>query len=150
MTPEEVARASAEAMWRTDRASQALGMDILRIAPGEAVLTMTVRGDMANGHGICHGGYIFTLADSAFAFACNSYGRVTVAQSNTITYLSPGPVGETLTATAREVALAGRSGLYDVTIARQDGTVIAEFRGQSRELGRDIAGVLPADPREET
>ncbi len=135
-----LARACADAMWAEDRASRALGMEIVSVAPGEAVLTMEIAPEMANGHGICHGGYIFTLADSAFAFACNTYGKVTVAQSNSITYLSPGAVGEVLTASAREVARSGRSGLYDVRVTRADGSAVAEFRGQSRSLDRDILG----------
>ncbi|WP_051491796.1 hydroxyphenylacetyl-CoA thioesterase PaaI [Roseivivax isoporae] len=125
-------------MWADDRASRALGMALVSVTPGQAVLTMAVGPDMANGHGMCHGGYIFTLADSAFAFACNTYGKVTVAQSNSITYLRPGAVGDILTATAREVARAGRSGLYDVRVSREDGTPLAEFRGQSRSLDKDI------------
>ena len=138
MTPEALASACADRMWSTDRASQALGMEIVAVGPGTATLTMPVTEDMANGWEICHGGYIFTLADSAFAFACNSYGKVTVAQSNSITYLAPGAVGDTLTATAREVARTGRTGLYDVTVTREDGTAIAAFRGQSRTLDRQI------------
>ena len=140
LSPDALARACAETMWESDRASRALGMVIESVSPGAAVLTMTVTPEMANGHGICHGGYIFTLANSAFAFACNTYGKVTVAQSNSITYLRPGEVGETLTAHAREVALSGRSGLYDVRVTGRDGSAVAEFRGQSRATGRDILG----------
>ena len=105
MTPEERARRSAEAMWSDDRASQGLGMSITAIGPGQATLTMALRDDMANGHGIAHGGFIFALADSAFAFACNSYNHLVVAQHNSITYLSPGHVGEILTASATEAHL---------------------------------------------
>ena len=132
MTPEERARRSAEAMWAQDAASQGLGMTLAEVGPGTATLTMLVRPDMLNGHGICHGGFIFTLADSAFAFACNSYNRLAVAQSNTITYLTPGKPGDTLTAAAREVATAGRSGTYDITVSGSDGAPIALFRGLSR------------------
>ena len=134
MTPQERAERSAQQMWSTDRASQALGMEISRIAPGEAVLTMAVRDDFLNGHHICHGGYIFTLADSAFAFACNSYNKIVVAQENTITYISPGKPGEVLTATATEASLAGRSGVYDVVVAGEDGRKVALFRGLSRQI----------------
>lgn len=134
MTPETRARRSADAMWAQDAASQGLGMAITAIGPGTATLTMQVRPEMLNGHCICHGGYIFTLADSAFAFACNSYNRLAVAQSNAITYLSPGQPGDILTATAREVALAGRSGTYDVTVTDGKGTPIALFRGLSRQI----------------
>ncbi|MBM1221703.1 hydroxyphenylacetyl-CoA thioesterase PaaI [Ponticoccus sp. SC2-23] len=134
MTPEDTARACAQAMWADDRASQALGMEMTHIAPGTATLTMTVTEPMTNGHGTCHGGYLFTLADSAFAFACNSHGPRVVAQGASISFLAPGQLGDRLTATAREVHRAGRSGLYDVTVTREDGTVIAEFRGQSRTI----------------
>lgn len=142
MSPEERARACAEAMWREDRASRRLGMEIEHVAPGEAILSMSVTDWMTNGHGIAHGGYIFTLADSAFAFACNTYDQVTVAQHNSVTYLAPGAEGDRLTAHARELSRAGRSGIYDVRVSRADGTVIAEFRGHSRSLGRPM---LPAE-----
>ena len=123
------------AMWAADTASQGLGMALEDMGPGQARMTMTVEPRMLNGHGTCHGGFIFALADSAFAFACNSRGQQAVAQTCTITYLRPGPVpAERLVATARELALAGRSGLYDVQVAGQGG-VVAEFRGQSREVG---------------
>ncbi|MEO0939427.1 MAG: hydroxyphenylacetyl-CoA thioesterase PaaI [Pseudomonadota bacterium] len=132
MTPEARARRSADVMWAQDAASQGLGMALTYVGPGTATLTMPVRRDMLNGHGICHGGFIFTLADSAFAFACNSYNRLAVAQSNSITYLTPGQPGDTLTAVATEVARAGRSGTYDVTVTGADGTQVALFRGLSR------------------
>lgn len=134
MTPQERAERSAAAMWAGDRASQAAGMKLVEIAPGRAVITMPVRGDMVNGHQICHGGYIFTLADSAFAFACNSYNKSVVAQENSITFLSPGRMDELLTATAQEVSLAGRSGVYDVVVTGQDGRKVALFRGLSRQI----------------
>lgn len=134
MTPEERARRSAQAMWAEDRASQALGIEIVDVGPGMAVLTMPLRADMANGHGIAHGGYIFALADSAFAFACNSYNTIVVAQHNSITYLTPGHVGELLTATCTEAHRAGRSGLYDVVVTGGDGRRVALFRGASRQI----------------
>ncbi|KIC49892.1 hydroxyphenylacetyl-CoA thioesterase PaaI [Tateyamaria sp. ANG-S1] len=134
MTPEERAQRCADAMWATDEASQALGMRIENIGPGTATLTMQVRKHMLNGHGICHGGMIFTLADSAFAFACNSYNRLTVAHSNQITYLAPGQLDEVLTAKATEIARQGRSGTYDVTVTGDDHRQIALFRGLSREI----------------
>ena len=134
MTPEERARRSAALMWADDRASQAAGMALVEVAPGRAVLTMTLRDDMANGHGIAHGGYIFTLADSAFAFACNSYNTLVVAQHNSITFLTPGKVGEVLTATATEAHKAGRSGIYDVIVTGGDGRQVAIFRGHSRQI----------------
>ena len=134
MTPQERARRSAEAMWADDRASQAMGMVLTDVGPGTATATMDVRDDMANGHGIAHGGYIFALADTAFAFACNSYNTRVVAQQNAITYLAPGHVGEGLTATCIEVSKAGRSGVYDVTVTGKDGRKIALFRGHSRQV----------------
>ncbi|MEP5633261.1 MAG: hydroxyphenylacetyl-CoA thioesterase PaaI [Tateyamaria sp.] len=134
MTPQKRARACADLMWANDRASQALGMRITAIAPGTATLSMPVRGDMLNGHGMCHGGMIFALADSAFAFACNTYNVLTVAQSNQITYLAPGVANDTLTATATEVARLGRSGTYDVMVTNADGDKIALFRGLSRTI----------------
>lgn len=134
MTPEERAQRSAEAMWAEDAASQALGMRIDAVGPGRAVLSFEVLPKHLNGHGICHGGLIFTLADSAFAFACNSYNRVCVAQHNTISYLSPAKGGERLVATATEVSLQGRSGLYDVSVVAEDGRKVAVFRGASRQI----------------
>ena len=134
MTPQDRAEKSAAAMWAKDKASQNLGIQIDRVAPGHADLSMTVTSNMLNGHGICHGGYIFTLADSAFAFACNSYNQLVVAVQNQITYLAPAQAGERLTARATEQARTGRSGIYDVTIAGQDGRTIALFRGLSRTI----------------
>ena len=134
MTPKERAEKSAAAMWAGDRASQSLGMAITEMDEGRAVLQLTVGETHANGHGICHGGITFALADSAFAFACNSRNQSTVAQHNIISYLAPGRVGDVLTATATEVSLTGRSGIYDVTVTNQDGTRIAEFRGMSRAI----------------
>lgn len=134
ITAQERAERSSAQMWSTDRASQALGMEIVQVSPGSAVMTMRVRDEMLNGHGICHGGYIFTLADSAFAFACNSYNQLVVAQENTITYLSPGQPDELLTATAIEAARTGRSGVYDVTVTGEDGRKVALFRGLSRQI----------------
>lgn len=129
---EETARRCAELMWADDEASQQLGMELVDVGPGRATLRMTVRKDMVNGHAIGHGGFIFTLADSAFAFACNSRNRRTVAQACTITYLAPARLGDVLVAEATERSRAGRSGVYDVTVRTGD-TVLAEFRGQSRE-----------------
>ena len=126
---------NAAAMWEHDSASQGLGMVLEEVSPGAARMSMTVEPRMLNGHGSCHGGFIFALADSAFAFACNSHGPAAVAQTCTITFLRPVRPGERLVATARELALAGRSGLYDISVAGADG-VVAEFRGQSRVVGR--------------
>lgn len=134
MTPNARAKKSAEMMFAQDAASPGLGMAITEIGPGRAVMTMTVRSDMLNGHRICHGGFIFTLADSTFAFACNSYNQLAVAQQNQITYLAPGKEGEVLTATATETSRTGRSGIYDVTVAGEDGRTVALFRGLSRTV----------------
>jgi acyl-CoA thioesterase len=129
-------------MWAQDRASQALGMEIVSVGPGEATLAMTVRPDMTNGHGTCHGGLLFTLADSAFAFACNAYDQRHVAQHCSVTFLRPGRAGERLTAQAVERAREGRSGIYDVTVRDEAGAVLAEFRGHSRS----VPGTLLAAP----
>ena len=134
MTPEARARKCAELMFAQDSASPGLGMEIRDVGPGTAVLIMKVRPDMLNGHRICHGGFIFTLADSAFAFACNSYNQLVVAQQNQITYLAPGKEGEVLTATATETSRTGRSGIYDVTVTGDEGRTIALFRGLSRTV----------------
>ena len=131
---ERLARAAADAMWAQDEASRALGMTLAEIAPGRATLTMMVTDKMVNGHGLCHGGYIFTLADSAFAFACNTHNQRTVAQNCNITYVAPGRLGDLLTARCREVSRSCRSGIYDVTVTREGGEVIAEFRGLSRTV----------------
>jgi acyl-CoA thioesterase len=135
----ETAKRSAEAMWAGDRASQDLGMELIEVGPGAATLAMRVSDRMVNGHDTAHGGFIFALADSAFAFACNSYGEATVAAHCSITYLRPGRRGDRLIAKAREVARAGRSGIYDVRVS-VEGETIAEFRGHSRSLGRPIIG----------
>jgi phenylacetic acid degradation protein PaaD len=125
-------------MWAGDSASQALGMSLDDVGPGRATLTMTVRPDMVNGHAICHGGLVFALADSAFAFACNSYNQVTVAQDCDIVFVAPARLGDVLTAVAVERVRYGRNGIYDVTVRRDD-EVVAEFRGRSRELGGVLA-----------
>ncbi|MBD3763209.1 MAG: hydroxyphenylacetyl-CoA thioesterase PaaI [Rhodobacterales bacterium] len=134
MTPQELAEASARALWDGDSTSQRLGMVLDHVAPGEARLTMTVTDTMSNGHGTCHGGYIFILADSAFAFACNAYNQRTVGQHAAITFLAPAHLGDRLTAVAREVSRQGRSGLYDIRVTNQDGVHVAEFRGHSRTV----------------
>lgn len=134
MTSDRLARAAADTMWAQDRASRALGMTLVEISPGCATLTMAVADTMVNGHGLCHGGYIFALADSAFAFACNSHNQRAVAQTCTITYVSPAKLGDRLTAKCQEVSRVGRSGIYDVKVTREDGEVIAEFRGLSRTV----------------
>lgn len=134
MTPQERAERSAAAMWEDDTASKWLGISLVSVGPGTATLSLVVKDHHLNGHRICHGGYIFTLADSAFAFACNSYNQVTVAQENSITYLSPGQPGETLVACATQTARSGRSGVYDVVVTGGDGRSVAVFRGLSRTV----------------
>lgn len=133
-----VARRAADAMWAGDAASQALGMTLVDIALGRATLAMKVRSNMVNGHGICHGGLIFTLADSAFAFAANSHNRRTVAQSCDITFLAPAHDGDELVAVASEQFRDTRRGVYDVTVTCGDQT-IAEFRGHAREIPGTLA-----------
>lgn len=136
----EAARAAVAAMWAADEASRALGMEVVEVGLGTATVAMTVRPDMVNGYAILHGGLLSTLADSAFACACNTRGTITVAAGFDVTFLEPGRLGDRLVAQAREVALRGRSGLYDVTVSREgDGTVLAELRGRSRSTGRPTA-----------
>jgi acyl-CoA thioesterase len=135
-----IAKDCAEAMWGDDRASRALGMEIVSIAPGRATLVMKIRESMTNGHGMCHGGYIFTLADSAFAFACNGYDQRTVAQHCSISFLRPAQLDDRLTAECIERTRASRSGIYDVSVRRADGTLIAEFRGHSRTIEGTLLG----------
>jgi acyl-CoA thioesterase len=132
MTPEEIADACAKAMWAEDHASRGLGMAIVSVGPGRATLAMTVTKAMTNGHGTCHGGYIFALADSAFAFACNSHGPRSVASQCSVAYLAPGHEGMRLVAEGVERQRGPRSGITDVTVRDEVGTVIAEFRGHSR------------------
>ena len=139
--PDEVARRSTELMWSGDAASRMLGMSVASVGPGSASVEMTVRDDMVNGWGMCHGGLVASLADSAFAVACNSHGVVTVAAGFDVTFLDAAQLGDRLVAAAVERATRGRSGVYDVTVTRAgDGTVVAEFRGRSRSTGRPIAG----------
>ena len=135
---QQVAEAAAAAMWADDQASQALGMRVVAVGPGRAVLSMTVRADMTNGHGIGHGGFTFALADSAFAFACNSYDRRTVAARCDIAFLAPIREGDELVAEAVERHRAGRNGIYDVAVRRGE-EVVAEFRGTAREVGGSLS-----------
>jgi acyl-CoA thioesterase len=135
MNPQQLAEASAAAMWASDRAGQALEMKIEAIAPGTATLSMSVREDMVNGHAICHGGYIFTLADTAFAYACNSQNHNTVAAGARIEFLAPGKLGDRFTAAARQVVQGNRTGVYDVIVTNQDGVQVALFRGNSHRIG---------------
>lgn len=141
-----LADATAEAMYSRDRAAQALGIKIVRVQPGASLLTMTVRSDMVNGHHICHGGMIFSLADTAFAYACNSYNKNTVASACHIDFLAPAKEGETLEAEAVEQSAAGRTGVYDITVRNNHGKTIALFRGKSYRInGEVIAGLQQAN-----
>jgi len=134
MDPQALAEACSEAMWAEDRASQGLGMALESVGPGRARLAMTVKPEQCNGHGMCHGGFIFTLADSAFAFACNSHNQKVVAQQAAITFIAPAFAGERLVAEAVEVTRYGRSGIYDVGVSKEDGSLVATFRGNSRSV----------------
>ena len=131
----------AASMFDSDRASRALGMRLERVAPGCAEMTMTVRDDMVNGHAICHGGYLFLLADSTFAFACNSYNRNTLAQGCSIDYLAPAHAGDVLRATGVERSRTGRTGVYDIEVRNQHGKTIALFRGKSYRIDGHVVDI---------
>ena len=143
MDDAERANRAAEAMWARDAASKWIGMALDEVGPGRAVMTLTVAADHCNGHGTCHGGVIFALADSAFAFACNSGNAATVAQHANISFTAPGRLGDVLRAEAREVSLRGRNGIYDVAVTGSDGVPIAQFRGLSRGVGGHLFEELP-------
>lgn len=143
--PQQLAQAVANAMWSRDNATQALGMEVLAVGPGSATIAMPVRTDMLNGHHMCHGGYIFTLADSAFAYACNSYNQNTVASACHIDFLAPARLGDVLEAEAIERSAAGRTGVYDITVRVRGGKTVALFRGKSYRIqGEVIAGLAQA------
>lgn len=139
--PQALAELAGKTMYARDPASQALGMLLDEIRPGYARMSMRVRGDMLNGHATCHGGYIFMLADSAFAFACNSHNFNTVGAGCTIDYLAPGREGDVLVAEAVEQALQGKTGVYDIKVSNQDGRTIALFRGKSHRVSGMVAEV---------
>ena len=144
MDPQALAEATVQAMYPRDNASQALGMKILEIAPGRARMSMLVRSDMLNGHATCHGGFIFALADSSFAFACNSRNLNTVASGCSIEYVAPALRNDMLIAEAQERSLAGRTGVYDITVSNQDGKTIALFRGKSYRIRGEVISGLQA------
>jgi acyl-CoA thioesterase len=147
MSADDVAAEVARRMWAEDRASQALGMELLEARAGYARLRMPIRRDMTNGHGICHGGYMFLLADSTFAFACNSHNQRAVAAAAEIHFLASAHEGDVLTAEGVEQHLAGRSGLYDMRVTDQHGKLIAMFRGKSATIkGRFIEDASPDHP----
>ena len=144
--PQALAEEVSATMWFRDRATQALSMQILSVKPGYALVSMPVLGDMLNGHHTCHGGYLFTLADSAFAYACNSHNQNTVASACHIDFLAPSREGDVLEAEAVERSLAGRTGVYDVTVRVRGGKTIALFRGKSHRVGGEvIAGLQQAE-----
>jgi acyl-CoA thioesterase len=147
LSSDDLARACAEAMWKEDDASKGLGMEIVDIGPGQATLTMIVQPHMVNGQRIAHGGFIFTLADSAFAFACNTHNERTVAAQGNITFIKPGQLGDRLVATAREISRNGRSGIYDVRVTAGE-VVIAEFRGHSRTIGGTWLPIADTDAKQ--
>lgn len=144
MDPQTLAEATVQAMYLRDNASRALGMKILEIAPGRARMSMLVRSDMLNGHATCHGGFIFALADSSFAFACNSRNLNTVASGCSIDYVAPAMRNDVLIAEAQERTLAGRTGVYDITVSNQDGKIIALFRGKSYRIRGEVISGLQA------
>lgn len=144
MTPQQVAEAVRDAMFAGDHASKSLGMTIAAIGPGTATLRMTVREDMLNGHAICHGGFITTLADSAFAFACNSFNEMTVASSLAVDLVAPAREGDVLTAEAGVASRAGRTGVYDMVVTNQRGERVAFVRGRSYTMKGKPVVALPA------
>src|SRR5450631_896834 len=137
-----LAKRVATVMYDRDRVTRAMGMTIGKVSAGHAELTMTVRDDMLNGHSTCHGGLIFTLADSAFAFACNSYNLTTVASGCSIEFLAPAREGDTLTAVAQERSAIGRTGVYDIDVRNQEGALIAVFRGKSYRIKGSVIDEL--------
>ncbi len=138
LSPEELASQVGAKMYAEDEASQHLGMTLVEVTPGTAIMTMRVQDYMLNGHKTCHGGYMFLLADSAFAFACNSYNQSTVAQAAQINFLKPVSVGTLLTATATEVSRTGRTGLYNIDVTNEEGALVASFRGNSHTIKGQI------------
>ena len=144
MTAQQIAEATREAMWANDRASKMLGMQVLAVGPGSATLAMTVREDMLNGHDLCHGGLVTTLADSAFDFACYAHNEVTVAAGFDVNLLAAARLGDVLTARATEVSRAGRTGVYDIAVINQRGEAVAAFRGRSYSMkGQALVEGLP-------
>ncbi|MEK6748147.1 MAG: hydroxyphenylacetyl-CoA thioesterase PaaI [Pseudomonadota bacterium] len=134
----KLASAVSTAMYGHDRATQAMGMELEQVGPGHARMNMTVRPDMLNGHQICHGGYLFALADSAFAYACNSYNYKTVGVACSIDFLAPGRLGDVLSAEATEQSQLGKNGIYDVKIRNQRGQTLALFRGKSLRIAGEV------------
>lgn len=139
LSAQQIAEKVRDTMFADDAASKGLGMQIEAVGPGLATIKMLVQANMLNGHGTCHGGFITTLADSAFAFACNSYNEATVASGLSIDFVAPAKLDDTLTAYATEVALSGRTGVYDIAVKNQSGALVATMRGKSYRLkGRSV------------
>lgn len=138
LSPQQLAEACVNELYGRDPASRELGIKITAVKPGYAQVTMPVRADMLNGHATCHGGFVFAVADSAFAFACNTGNHATVASGCTIDYVAPAREGDLLTATAEVCTRKGRLGVYDITVTNQDGDVIAYFRGKSYQIGKKV------------
>ena len=138
LSPDDLARACAEAMWKEDDASQRLGMKIVEVRSGQATLTMTVRPDMVNGLRIAHGAFIYALADSAFAFACNSHGRITVALDVSITFTKPVQSGERISVEANEIHLSNKIGVYDIRATNEKGELVAQFKGTAYRTSREV------------
>jgi acyl-CoA thioesterase len=142
---QQLAQDAANAMWSRDYVAQSLAMALNEVKPGYARLSMVIRQDMVNGHAICHGGMLFTLADTAFAYACNSYNQNTVASACHVDFLAPSHLGETLVAEAHERALSGRTGVYDVTVSTAKGKTVALFRGKSARIKGDVTASFAGD-----
>jgi len=144
MDLQQIAEASRDAMWANDRACKALGIQVMAVGPGSATLTMSVREDMLNGHDLCHGGLVATLADSAFAYACNAYNELTVASGFDIHLMDSARLGDVLIASATELSKGGRTGVYDIVVNNQSGEQIAAFRGRSYTMkGKPLVEGLP-------
>ena len=146
MDAEQIAQACADTMYAADNTSVALGIELVDVSVGRTVMAMTVREDMVNSHDICHGGLIFTLADSAFAFACNSENHNTVAAGARVEFLAPGRLGDRLTAVAEQVSQGGRTGIYDVSVSNQLGKTVALFRGNSHRIGGAVVDATTGEP----
>lgn len=146
MDADRLGRACADAMYPNDRASTGLGMELGDVSEGRAVMRITVRDDMVNGHNVCHGGLIFSLADSAFAYACNSQNQNAVATGARIEFLAPGFIGDCLTAVAQQVSQGGRTGVYDVVVSNQENKTVALFRGNSHRIGGALVDESTGEP----
>ena len=147
--PQALAEAVAATMFERDAAAQAMGITVDQIGPGRARVSMVVRADMLNGHGMCHGGLIFALADTCFAYACNTGNRTTVASACSIEYLAPGRAGSRLQADARVRSAAGRTGVYDIDVTDSDGALIALFRGKSYRIAGEVIAATPSTPSQQ-